>query len=109
MAFDKGPCGPQFEDWEQAHQDWQNKDAAADAAIERAAVATAVALGLCGLAWTGAALAPCIAATALALELDRQSISASQARNAAAAKSNAAQTAYENCVEAHKGYYNPGG
>ena len=106
MAHDPGPCGPQFEDWEAAYNNWQNKDHAANVAAARAAAATAVAAGVCGATWwTGVGLVGCAAATATALTLDGISIDASLERNAAAASRNSAKAAYDNCVDNHKHYY----
>ena len=110
MAFDNGPCSSQFEDWEQAYKDWENKDSKADEALAHAAVLSGIAASACAAVILGGiSTVPCVLATAAALEADRQSVVASNARNAAAAASNSSKTAYENCVEAHKGYYNPGG
>ena len=106
MAFDPGPCGPQFEDWETAYDDWQNKDSAADAAIRVAGYATATALAVCGGTWwTGVGLLGCGVATAAALAADAESVAASLARNDVAAARNAAKSGYHGCVDNHKWYY----
>ena len=106
MGFDKGPCGPQYEDYEAAWNAWKNKSDAADRAIRRAAAATAVATGLCGAAWwTGAGTVGCVGAAATALYFDGESISASNERNEAAEKANAELQKYKDCVEIHKNYY----
>ena len=108
MAHDPGPCGPQFEDWEAAYRDWQNKDSAADAAARNAAYASTTALAVCGGAWwSGIGTAACVIAVAAALAADAESVAASLARNDAAGASESARSAYENCVEEHNWYYRP--
>lgn len=106
MAFDPGPCGAQFEDWEDLYLDWQNKNSDANVAAAEAAVASTAALAICGGTWwTGVGLLGCAAAAALALAADGVSIDASLARNAAAAARNTAKAAYDTCVGNHKWYY----
>jgi hypothetical protein len=105
MAHDPGPCGPQFEDWEDAYDDWQDADKAADEAIEDVAVGTGLGIAGCILL----PIAGCIIGAGNALKKDYDSIEASLARNEAAAARDAAKKAYEKCVNDHKKYYNPGG
>lgn|SRR5690554_3344723 len=106
MAHDPGPCGPQFEDWEDLYRDWENKNSAANAAARNAAIASGVAVAVCGgTAWTGVGLLGCATATAAALAADAESIAASLSRNEAAEARNAAQKQYKECTENHKNYY----
>lgn len=106
MAHDPGPCGPQFEDWEDAYDDWEDADAAADKAIKTVAVTTGGAVTICAATWwTGVGLLGCAVGAGYALNNDYDSIKASQARNDAAAATRAAQKAYLKCVQNHKGYY----
>lgn len=106
MGFDKGPCGFHFQDWKIAYLDWQNKSAAADKEIAKAGVVTGVATGICTYTgWTGVGAIACVAGVAGALIQDASSVAATNARNAAAKRVEAAKKAYEDCVGTHKNYY----
>ncbi len=103
MAHDPGPCGPQFEDWEDAYDDWQDADAAADKAIKNVGVSTGIAVAGCILL----PLVGCILGGANALNNDYDSIQASLARNEAYADLQKAKKDYKDCVNNHKEYYGP--
>jgi len=106
MAFDPGPCGNQFEEWEDAYDEWQDADAAADKAIKNVGVSTGGALVVCGATWwTGVGLIGCAVGAANALNSDYDSIEASEARNEAYGDLQKAQKAYKDCVKNHKEYY----
>ena len=103
MAHDPGPCGPQFEDWEDAYSDWQKADDAADEAIEDVAVGTGIGIAGCILLpFVGCALG-----AANALKKDWDSIEATNKRNEAAEDRDEAKKKYMDCVANHKEYYGP--
>lgn len=101
MAFDPGPCGPQFEDWEAAYLDWRNKNAAANREATKVGVVAVFAAGVCIAAggW------PCIGLAGGSLIQDASSVSATNARNAAYITLQVAKNAYKDCVKNHKHYY----
>jgi hypothetical protein len=103
MAHDPGPCGPQFEDWEDAYSDWQKADDAADEAMEDVVVGTGIGIAGCILL----PIAGCVLGGANALKKDWDSIEASLKRNEAADASRQAQKDYQKCVADHKKYYGP--
>lgn len=106
MAFDKGPCGPQYEDYEDAFSKWENADSAADSSFKGAAVLTGTGLVVCGAAWwTGVGLLGCGVAAGGALIGDGDSISSSLSRNDAKKDRDKALKDYYDCVYAHEKYY----
>lgn len=106
MGFIYGPCAPHYEDWEDAYDNWKEKNAAANKEGAKMGVGTGIALGVCAyIIWSGVATLPCIVVGAGALTQDASSISASLARNEAAKAANAARKILDDCMEAHKNYY----
>jgi hypothetical protein len=106
MAHDPGPCGPQFEDWEDAYENFQNKDAEADTRFGAAMGVTAVGAGVCAATWwTGIGLIGCAAAVGGAVVNDGVSVRASLAREEAREKLHEAKKKYHDCTAQHKWYY----
>ena len=106
MAHAPGPCHDQYEDWEDAYNDWQKADAAADKAIKNVGVYSGGALVVCGATWwTGVGLIGCAVGAGYALNTDYDSIKASEARDDARDDLEKAQKAYKDCVNNHKEYY----
>jgi hypothetical protein len=106
MAHDPGPCGPQYEDWEAAYKDFQNKDAEAVTRFGASMGLAAVGVGVCGaLWWTGLGLIGCGAAAGGSIVNSWVSVRASRATSAAAGRSNKARDKYHDCVSQHKWYY----
>lgn len=101
MASMPGPCGPQFEDWEDAYDDWEDADAAANKALKNVGVSTGVAIAGCLLL----PLVGCILGGVNALNNDYDSIQATNARYEAEKELNKARKAWLDCVQNHKEYY----